>query len=67
MLFGKAFPAVASKHRQQLLTHFKDSVKQAKSARQDIILINIFTAFLAALRVSEWVMLQFERRTQDYN
>ena len=51
LLFGKAFPAVASKHRQQLLSHFKDCVRQAKSVRQDTIQINIFTAFLAALKV----------------
>ena len=50
-LFGKAFPAVAPKHRQQLLTHFRECIKQAKSSRQQAIQINIFTAFLAALKV----------------
>ena len=51
LLFGKAFPSVAPKHRQQLLSHFKDCISQAKSARQQTIQINIFTAFLAALKV----------------
>ncbi len=51
LLFGKAFPSVATKHRQQLLSHFKECINQAKSARQQAIQINIFTAFLAALKV----------------
>ena len=51
MLFGQAFPSVALKHRQQLLTHFRESIRQAKSARQQSIQINIFTAFLVALKV----------------
>lgn len=51
LLFGKAFPSVAPNHRKQLLSHFKDCISQAKSARQQSIQINIFTAFLAALRV----------------
>ena len=56
LLFGKAFPSVADKHRQQLLTHFKECISQAKSARQQAIQINIFTAFLAALKVREGVL-----------
>ena len=51
LLFGKAFPSVAPKHREQLLSHFKECISQAKSARQQSIQINIFTAFLAALKV----------------
>ena len=51
LLFGKAFPSVSSKHRHQLLSHFKDCISQAKAGRQQAIQINIFTAFLAALRV----------------
>ena len=51
-LFGRVFPQVSSKHRQQLLTHFKECIKQAKpSNRQLAIQINIFTAFLAGLKV----------------
>ncbi|KAL5463198.1 hypothetical protein EMCRGX_G032077 [Ephydatia muelleri] len=50
VLFGKAFPAVTVKHRQQLLGHFEDCIRQAKSARQQAIQINIFTAFLVALK-----------------
>ena len=51
VLFGRSFPAVADKHRQQLLSHFRECVRQAKGARQQAIQINIFTAFLAALKV----------------
>ncbi len=51
-LFGRAFPAVSMKHRHQLLSHFRECIRQAKSARQQAIQINIFTAFLAALKVS---------------
>lgn len=52
-LFGRAFPAVSYKHREQLLLHFKECIHQAKSARQEVIQINIFTAFLGALKVTE--------------
>ena len=51
LLFGQSFPAVAEKHRHQLLTHFRECVRQAKGARQLALQINIFTAFLAALKV----------------
>ena len=51
MLFGRAFPYVAQKHRQQLLSHFKECIRQAKGVRQQAIQINIFTAFLSALKV----------------
>ena len=51
LLFGRSFPAVANKHRQQLLSHFRECVRQAKGGRQQAIQINIFTAFLAALKV----------------
>lgn len=51
VLFGRAFPNVAQKHRQQLLSHFRECIRQAKGARQQAIQINIFTSFLAALKV----------------
>ena len=50
-LFGRAFPYVAQKHRQQLLSHFRECIRQAKGVRQQAIQINIFTAFLSALKV----------------
>ena len=50
MLFGKAFPDVSTKHRLQLLSHFSECIRQAKSHRQQAIQVNIFTAFLAALK-----------------
>jgi len=50
VLFGRTFPNVSTKHRLQLLSHFSECIKQAKSHRQQVIQINIFTAFLAALK-----------------
>jgi hypothetical protein len=49
-LFGCVFPHIALKHRQQLVTHFGDCIRQAKSSRQQAVQLNIFTAFLAALK-----------------
>ena len=56
LLFGKAFPFVAQKHRVQLFTHFRECIRQAKSGRQQAIQINIFTSFLTALKVSDPVL-----------
>lgn len=51
-LFGRLFHQLSSKHQKQLLTHFKECIKQAKPAnRQQAIQINIFTGFLAGLKV----------------
>ena len=50
-LYGMLFPRVSDKHKQQMLQHFKECMKQAKAARQQAIQINIFTAVLCALRV----------------
>ena len=47
-LFGHVFPRVLHKHRLQLLVHFEDSIKQAKT--RQAIQTNIFAALLAALR-----------------
>ena len=52
ILFGRVFPLASTKHHKQLLDHFKDCIKQAKSARQQALQINIFTAFLSALKVA---------------
>jgi hypothetical protein len=49
-LFGFIFPSVAHKHRNQLLVHFAECIKQAKSSRQQAIQTNILTAFLCALK-----------------
>jgi len=51
-LFGTVFPFVAQKHRSQLLTHFAECIRQAKSSRQQAIQTNILTAFLFSLKVS---------------
>ena len=50
-LFGLVFPIVALKHRNQLLAHFCECIKHAKSSRQQAIQTNILTAFLCALKV----------------
>eukprot|EP00118_Oscarella_pearsei_P004846 m.21368 g.21368 ORF g.21368 m.21368 type:complete len:1962 (+) comp28164_c0_seq1:139-6024(+) len=50
ILFGRVFPHTAAKHRHQLLTHFGECIKQAKSSKQQAVQINIFTAFISALK-----------------
>ena len=56
-LYGMLFPRVSDKHKQQMLQHFKECMKQAKAARQQAIQINIFTAVLCALRVCYLIYL----------
>ncbi|XP_063687997.1 HEAT repeat-containing protein 5B-like [Bolinopsis microptera] len=49
-LFGKVFPSLGDKHKLQLLSHFNDTIKNAKGSRQLAVQVNIFTAYLAALK-----------------
>ncbi|XP_032307288.1 HEAT repeat-containing protein 5B isoform X3 [Drosophila ananassae] len=49
-LFGTIFPKVANKHRLQMLEHFAECIRQAKSSRQEAVQMNIFTALLCALK-----------------
>lgn len=49
-LFGQIFPRVANKHRLQMLDHFSECIKHAKSGRQEAIQMNIFTAVLSGLK-----------------
>lgn len=49
-LFGLIFPRVANKHRLQMLDHFAECIKQAKSSRQEAVQMNIFTALLSGLK-----------------
>lgn len=51
-LYGLVFPRVAHKHRLQMLQHFSECIKQAKSSRQQAVQINIFAAVLCALKVN---------------
>ena len=51
-LYGLIFPRVAHKHRYQMLQHFNECIKQAKSSRQQAVQMNIFTAVLCALKVN---------------
>ncbi|XP_075146419.1 HEAT repeat-containing protein 5B isoform X2 [Haematobia irritans] len=50
-LFGLIFPKVANKHRLQMLDHFAECIKQAKSSRQEAVQMNIYTALLCGLKV----------------
>lgn len=50
-LYGLVFPRVAHKHRLQMLQHFIECIKQAKSVRQQAVQMNIFTSVLCALKV----------------
>lgn len=50
LLFGRMFSYLASKHQQQILEHLLTCVRQAKSTRQQAVLINVFTAILTALK-----------------
>lgn len=49
-LFGLVFPRVANKHRLQILDHFLECIRHAKSSRADAVTINVFAALLAALK-----------------
>jgi hypothetical protein len=49
-LFGQIFPRVANKHRLQMLDHFGECIKHAKSARQEAIQMNVFTAVLSGFK-----------------
>uniref|UniRef100_T1H0I8 TOG domain-containing protein n=1 Tax=Megaselia scalaris TaxID=36166 RepID=T1H0I8_MEGSC len=50
ILFGVIFPRAANKHRVQMLEHFAECIKQAKSVRQEAVQMNIFTAILTGLK-----------------
>lgn len=50
VLFGLMFPRAANKHRTQMLEHFEECIKQAKSMRQEAIQMNIFAALLTSLK-----------------
>ncbi|XP_023717362.1 HEAT repeat-containing protein 5B isoform X2 [Cryptotermes secundus] len=49
-LFGQIFPRVANKHRLQMLDHFAECIRHAKSSRQEAIQMNVFTAVLSGLK-----------------
>ncbi|GJQ66814.1 hypothetical protein Trydic_g18582 [Trypoxylus dichotomus] len=50
LLFGQIFPRVANKHRLQMLDHFTECIKHAKSSRQEAVQMNVFTALLSGLK-----------------
>ncbi|XP_063239681.1 LOW QUALITY PROTEIN: HEAT repeat-containing protein 5B [Bacillus rossius redtenbacheri] len=50
VLFGQIFPRVANKHRLQMLDHFAECIRQAKSSRQEAVQMNVFTAVLSGLK-----------------
>lgn len=49
-LFGCVFPRVANKHRLQMLEHFTECIKAAKSVRADAVTLNVFAALLSGLK-----------------
>ena len=49
--FGSTFLFV--ERRLQMLEHFAECIKQAKGVRQQAVQLNIFTAVLSALKVSQ--------------
>ncbi|XP_075228223.1 HEAT repeat-containing protein 5B isoform X2 [Lycorma delicatula] len=49
-LFGCVFPRVSNKHRVQMLGHFSECIKAAKSCRADAVTLNVFAALLAGLK-----------------
>ena len=49
-VFGRIFPRAAHKHRLQMLAHFTDCIKTAKTARLEVLQLNIFTALLSGLK-----------------
>lgn len=50
VLFGCVFPRVSNKHRLQMLEHFAECMKAAKSCRQDAVTLNVFSALLSGLK-----------------
>ncbi|KAL5274805.1 HEATR5B family protein [Megaselia abdita] len=50
ILFGVIFPRAANKHRVQMLEHFSECIKQAKSVRQEAVQMNIFAALLRGFK-----------------
>ncbi|KAK9890049.1 hypothetical protein WA026_008857 [Henosepilachna vigintioctopunctata] len=50
LLFGQIFPRVANKHRLQMIDHFTECIKHAKSTRQEAVQMNVFTALLSGLK-----------------
>ncbi|XP_054269957.1 HEAT repeat-containing protein 5B-like isoform X2 [Macrosteles quadrilineatus] len=50
VLFGCVFPRVANKHRLQMLEHFAECMKAAKSCRADAVTLNVFAALLSGLK-----------------
>ncbi|XP_014275349.1 HEAT repeat-containing protein 5B isoform X4 [Halyomorpha halys] len=50
ILFGCVFPRVNQKHRLQMLEHFSECIKAAKSSRADAVTLNVFSALLTGLK-----------------
>ncbi|XP_049821749.1 HEAT repeat-containing protein 5B isoform X2 [Aethina tumida] len=57
LLFGQIFPRVTNKHRVQMIDHFSECIKHAKSTRQEAVQMNVFTALLSGLKVLNEVKL----------
>lgn len=49
-LYGLIFSRSTSKHRITMFNHFAECIKQARSARQEAVQMNIFAALLSGLK-----------------
>lgn len=50
VLFGQVFPRSANKHRITMFNHFGECIRQAKSARQEAVQMNVFAAIMSGLK-----------------
>lgn len=63
LLFGQIFPRVANKHRLQMLEHFTECIKHAKSSRQEAVQMNVFTALLSGFKGLTETKMAFGQET----
>ena len=50
IVFGKIFPRAANKHKLQMIQHFKECIKTAKSTKLDALQMNVFASILSGLK-----------------
>ena len=49
-VFGKIYPRVATKHKFQMIKHFKDCIRTAKANKLEPLELNIYGSLLAGLK-----------------
>ncbi len=50
-----------------MLDHFAECIKQAKGVRQQAVQLNIFTAVLSALKVTEYLLSALHQHIIEFN